>query len=368
MNATETTAATITIDPNDPFAGLVAPEDRGGLARETLEKGARVLAVELLSAASAAGCGTWDDAVKAALARALEKHAASTTDVIALAKRLASPYRRGVALYGTDGTRNVVWGVGETEADAAADAALQDDLPTDLYSALITPAALTKVAVGAVALDEGTLDLRREAGIGWVIDIHVDLGDAATAALELNEQLTKRGFETLTAAELRGMAESTEAIDVLIDDLHQTSTIPTGETGGVLASYRAELRAMLREWLEDQAGERGESDVADDEDGETEPLTWVATIYDGGGDGQAWPTHTRKAFDIPGDETNRADVRKALIDWLEESVAEMSLGGEDYEVGDELTARAWPSDDSGFVQVTYEITAEDLGEADEAEA
>jgi len=191
----------------------------------------------------------------------------TNADVAALAKRLASPYRRGVAIYGSDGTRNVIWGVGETDEEAGADADRQEGVPLHVAFAEITPAALAKVASGAVSLEDGTLDLRREdgSGWGWVIDIHVEAGDAATAALELNEQLAKRGFETLTAAELRGMADSNEAIDTLIDDLHQTSTLPTGETGGVLDTYRAELRAMLREWLEDQAGERGESDVADDE-------------------------------------------------------------------------------------------------------
>lgn len=185
----------------------------------------------------------------------------STINPRDLAQRLASPYRRGVALYGSDGSRNVVWGVGETDEEAEADAARQDDVPADLTTAEITPAALAKVAAGAVGLDDGDLDLRREVGIGWVIDIHVEAGDAATAAIEVNEQLTKRGFETLTAAELTAMAESTEAIDTLIDDLHQTSTLPTGETGGVLASYRAALRAKLREWIEERAGEREETNT-----------------------------------------------------------------------------------------------------------
>ncbi len=68
-------ADTIVIDANDPFADLVALEDREGLVGQVREKGARVVAVEILSAAAAAGCGSWDDAALTALVRALEEHA-----------------------------------------------------------------------------------------------------------------------------------------------------------------------------------------------------------------------------------------------------------------------------------------------------
>jgi hypothetical protein len=69
-------AEKITIDPSDPFAGLVTPEDQGEvLAGWIREKGAERLAVELLSEASGAGCGTWSDETRLALVSALEKHA-----------------------------------------------------------------------------------------------------------------------------------------------------------------------------------------------------------------------------------------------------------------------------------------------------
>jgi hypothetical protein len=63
----------ITIDPEEPFAGLVAPEDIGDLPTEVRAKGARVVAVDILTAASAAGCGTWDDEALRTLTKALEK-------------------------------------------------------------------------------------------------------------------------------------------------------------------------------------------------------------------------------------------------------------------------------------------------------
>ena len=85
-----------------------------------------------------------------------------------------------------------------------------------------------------------------------------DAEDAATAALELNEQLTHRGFETLTAAELRSLADSDEGLDTMIDDLHKTSPLPSDETGAVLPAYRAEVRGVLRDWLQEQAEERAE--------------------------------------------------------------------------------------------------------------
>lgn len=227
----------------------------------------------------------------------------STINPRDLAQRLASPYRRGVALYGSDGSRNVVWGVGETDEEAEADAARQDDVPADLTTAEITPAALARVAAGAVGLD-GNLDLRRELGIRWVIDIHVEVGDAATAAIEVNEQLTKRGMEALTAAELTAMAESTEAIDTLIDDLHQTSTLPTGETGGVLASYRAALRARLREWLEDQAGEREDVEEA----AQIAAVEAAHAAATGGFDGPEWDILEDLAVLTETDEDDRADA------------------------------------------------------------
>lgn len=66
----------ITVDPEEPFAGLVTDEDVGDLPDEVRAKGARVVAVDLLTAASAAGCGTWDDVALRALTKALERMAA----------------------------------------------------------------------------------------------------------------------------------------------------------------------------------------------------------------------------------------------------------------------------------------------------
>lgn len=88
---------------------------------------------------------------------------------------------------------------------------------------------------------------------------HVEVVSAAecvSAAIEVNEQLTHRGFDTLTAADLRGMAESNEMLDTLIDDLHDVSPLPSEDGHPVLRSFRAELRSALREWLRAEADKR----------------------------------------------------------------------------------------------------------------
>lgn len=76
MTTTKTTTVCITVDPKEPFAGLVCDEDVGDLPDEVRVKGPRAVAVDLLTAASAAGCGTWDDVALATLTKALELLAA----------------------------------------------------------------------------------------------------------------------------------------------------------------------------------------------------------------------------------------------------------------------------------------------------
>lgn len=76
MMTTTTATKQITIDPSDPFAGLLIDEDQTPEALVAALEAAgspERLAIEILSAASAAGCGTWDDAALRALTRAIEE-------------------------------------------------------------------------------------------------------------------------------------------------------------------------------------------------------------------------------------------------------------------------------------------------------
>ncbi len=72
-----TTTETIRIDPSDPLAGLwgtttgASAEEMEELTSMVNERGARVVAVELLSAAASATGWTWGDETLAALTRAL---------------------------------------------------------------------------------------------------------------------------------------------------------------------------------------------------------------------------------------------------------------------------------------------------------
>lgn len=65
------------------------------------------------------------------------------------------------AAIGTDGMREVVWGLGSTEAAAEADAREQEDPPEDLRTLPITAAAADAVRAGTVGLDgRGGLTVR----------------------------------------------------------------------------------------------------------------------------------------------------------------------------------------------------------------
>lgn len=54
------------------------------------------------------------------------------------------------AAIGTDGTRNVVWGIGSTESAALADAAEQDGAPDELTTRTITTADVEAIEAGDV--------------------------------------------------------------------------------------------------------------------------------------------------------------------------------------------------------------------------
>lgn len=54
------------------------------------------------------------------------------------------------AAIGTDGTRNVVWGLGDSEDAALADAAGQEDVPADLTTRAVTAADAEAIEAGDV--------------------------------------------------------------------------------------------------------------------------------------------------------------------------------------------------------------------------
>lgn len=55
-----------------------------------------------------------------------------------------------VAAIGTDGTRNVVWGLGDTEDLALEDAAEQEFVPADLTTRTVTAADVVAIEAGDV--------------------------------------------------------------------------------------------------------------------------------------------------------------------------------------------------------------------------
>lgn len=88
------------------------------------------------------------------------------------------------------------------------------------------------------------------------------------------------------------------------------------------------------------------------------PVSWTYSIYDGEG-GSAWPSCADEDLDVDEPEDYDA-VEQAVREVLEVEAAGLSVS-DGYAVGQQITARAWPSDESGMIVVHHTLTAEDLG-------